>query len=93
MDARRTEEAERFDIVANGAARGGVGFHEKRKACAARHRFQAQRAGAGKKIEHTPALRPGRPLRMRQHVEHGLAGAVAGRAGIAARRARRWRGL
>ena len=77
MDAGVSEEAQRFNVVTDRPARGGIGLDEKRKRRPARHGFQPERAGARKKVEHAPAAQSGAPRRMRQNVEHRLARAIA----------------
>ena len=50
-DARAAGEAEGFDVAADEAARLDALLHEQREAGAARQRLDAERAGAGEKIE------------------------------------------
>ncbi len=75
-------EAQRFDIVAQQRAGLGAVVDEQRKSRAARHRLDAERAGAGKQIQHPRAF-DRVVIGMNEDVEDRLAQAVRGRADVA----------
>ena len=77
-DARSAAEAERGDVLAQQRARLGALVDEQDESGAARGRFDAKRAGAGEKIEHT---RAGDRIAVgvEQNVEERFAQAVGGR--------------
>ena len=78
MDAGIAEQLERFDIVADAAAGGGVSFHEQAECAAARDGFEAQRAGPCERVDDAGAFEAGGPVGMGDYVEQGLARPVRG---------------
>jgi hypothetical protein len=82
--------AERVDVGAERGERGAILLHERRLCRAARQRFEAEGAGAGKDVEHARPL-AGRAVgeaTVGENVEQRFARAVAGRAHGAALRRR-----
>ena len=86
IDFRHAAEAQRFDIVAQQRAGLRAIIDEQREFRAARDRFNAERAGAGKQIEHA-GIRDRIVIGMDQDIEQRLAQPVRGGTDIA----RGWR--
>src|SRR5262249_52162761 len=77
-DTGRAAQTERGDIGANERARLGRLIDEQRKGGTARERLDAERAGAGKQIEHAGAG-DGIAVGVEENVEQRLAQPVGGR--------------
>src|SRR5258707_3944458 len=77
-NARDAAEAERLDVLSDQRARFGPIVDEEGKGRAPRYRLQAERPGAGEKVEHAGAG-DCVVIAVRQDVEERLAQAVAGR--------------
>ncbi len=77
-DAGRTTEPEGRHVLAQERARLGAVVDEQSERRAARQRFETERAGAGKKVEHARAAHR-IAVGVHEDVEQALAQAVRGR--------------
>src|SRR5258708_38787580 len=81
VDFRYATKAERLDIVAQQRSRLGAIVDEQREFGAARHRLDAERAGAGEQVEHARIF-DRIVIGVDEDIEDRLAQAIGGRGGL-----------